>query len=175
MLGRIDALNQTVKDILTYSKPSPPKLQRVGTTPLITEVVNAAHAAIPAAQIEMGGPPLVLKADPEMTRAVLLNLLLNACQSNTPSAPVEVLTARVDGQGSIRILDRGPGLPSEVREHMFQPFITTRAAGTGLGLAIAKRLTQVQGGTISLDDRPDGGTVATITLPLHPADDPPAA
>ena len=164
MLARIDALNQTVKDILTYSKPSPPKTQRVATVPLITEVVNATRAAIPGAAIEVSGPPIVVKADPEMTRAVLLNLLMNACQAS-PLTAVELQTACGNGRCEIQILDRGPGIPSEVREHLFEPFITTRSGGTGLGLAIARRLTQTQGGALTLDDRPGGGTVATVTLP----------
>ena len=164
MLARIDALNLTVKDILTYSKPSPPKLQRVASTPLIEEVVNAARAAVPGASIEIKGAPIVLRADPEMTRAVLLNLLLNACQSSNGSG-VEIATACGNGQCAIEVLDRGPGLPAEVRQHLFEPFITTRAGGTGLGLAIARRLTMAQGGTLGISDRPGGGTVATVMLP----------
>jgi two-component system CheB/CheR fusion protein len=163
MLARIDTLNQTVKDILTYSKPSPPKVQRVAIAPLISEVVNAAKAAIPAATVNVTGCPSVLKADPEMTRAVLLNLLLNACQAS-PSSPVEVRTSCHQGACTIEVLDRGPGIAAEVREHLFEPFITTRAGGTGLGLPIAKRLTQVQGGSLSLEDREGGGTIARVTL-----------
>ena len=171
MLARIDALNQTVKDILTYSKPSPPKVQRVSTAPLITEVVNTTRAAIPGAAIEITGQPVVVKADPEMTRAVLLNLLMNACQAS-PVGTVELQTAAANGQCRIHVLDRGPGIPTEVREHLFEPFVTTRSGGTGLGLAIARRLTQVQGGTLALEDRAGGGTVATVTLPI--VESPPA-
>jgi signal transduction histidine kinase len=69
----------------------------------------------------------------------------------------------------IRILDRGPGIPSAVRDHVFEPFFTTRTGGTGLGLAIVKRLTDAQGGTIRLADREGGGTVAELTMPLGPA------
>jgi two-component system sensor histidine kinase PilS (NtrC family) len=165
MLARIDALNQTVKDILTYSKPSPPKLQRLAMLPLVSEVITATRAAIPAAHIELEGTPVVVKADPEMTRAVLLNLMLNACQASG-STPVVVQTS-CDGNNRcrVRVLDRGPGIPDEVREHLFEPFITTRAGGTGLGLAIARRLTHVQGGTLTLEDRPGGGTMATVALP----------
>ena len=166
MLARIDALNLTVKDILTYSKPSPPKLQRVATAPLIAEVVNAARAAVPGAVVDVSGTPQVIKADPEMTRAVLLNLLLNACQASS-SHTVEVRTSAHHGSCLIEVLDRGPGIPAEVREHLFEPFITTRAGGTGLGLAIARRLTQVQGGKLALEDRPDGGTVATVSVPCE--------
>jgi PAS domain S-box-containing protein len=165
MLARIDALNQTVKDILTYAKPSSPKLQRFAIHPLLREVTAAACAAVACAPIQLAGDAAVVHADPEMTRAVLLNLLLNACQASG-SQPVEVRTSAVDGRCLVEILDRGPGIPAEVREHLFEPFMTTRAGGTGLGLPIARRLTSVQGGTMALEDRPGGGTIATISLPL---------
>jgi PAS domain S-box-containing protein len=171
MLARIDTLNLTVKDILTYSKPSAPKLQRVASTPLIDEVVNAARAGVPGSVIEITGAPIVMRADPELTRAVLLNLLLNACQSS-PGQPVEISTSQLDGSCVIEVMDRGPGLPAEVREHLFEPFITTRSGGTGLGLAIAKRLTHSQNGLLTIEDRPGGGTVAKVIVP---AGDGPAA
>jgi PAS domain S-box-containing protein len=164
MLARIDALNRTVQDILTYSKPNPPKRQRFNIGPLIAEVATTARAGSPAATIEMSGDTPVVDADPEMTRAVLLNLVLNACQAGG-ERPVEVRTTARAAHCEIQILDRGPGIPGDVREHLFEPFITTRAGGTGLGLPIARRLTVAQGGTLTLDDRPGGGTVATVTLP----------
>ena len=165
MIARIDALNRTVQDILTYSKPNPPKRQRFNIGPLIAEVATTTRAAAAGATIEVGGDAPIVDADPEMTRAVLLNLMLNACQASG-DRPVEVRTAVRGSQCDIQILDRGPGMPDEVREHLFEPFITTRAGGTGLGLPIARRLTQAQGGTLTLDDRLGGGTVVTVTLPL---------
>jgi signal transduction histidine kinase len=110
------------------------------------------------------GDATVVELDPEMTRAVLLNLLMNARQASG-SAAIEVRASAKDGRCEIAILDRGPGIPPDVREHLFEPFITTRAGGTGLGLPIARRLTQLQGGTLTLDDRPGGGTAAVLTLP----------
>jgi PAS domain S-box-containing protein len=164
MLARIDALNQTVKDILTYSKPSPPKLQRVALDRLIPEVAAAARAALPGAQVEVAGEPVMVRADPEMVRAALLNLLLNACHASGGGL-VEVRTTGHAGWCTVEILDRGPGLPADVRQHLFEPFITTRPGGTGLGLPIANRLTSQQGGTLSIEDRPGGGTVAIVRLP----------
>jgi signal transduction histidine kinase len=161
MLARIDALNQSVKDILTYAKPSPPKLQRLSIQPLLSEVAFAARAAA-GGLIDIAGDSAIIHADPEMTRAVLLNLLINACQASGTKT-VEVRTSVADGRCAVSILDRGPGLPAEVREHLFEPFKTTRPGGTGLGLPIARRLTSLQGGTLSIDDRPG---VATVTLPL---------
>jgi PAS domain S-box-containing protein len=165
MLARIDALNSTVKDILTYSKPSPPKLLKVAIQPLLADVAAAARASAPQCAIDVAGGAAIVVADAEMTRGVLLNLVLNACQASG-TQPVEVRVSHDSGRCRIEILDRGPGLPPEVRNHLFEPFITTRPGGTGLGLPIARRLTDAQGGTLSLHDRPGGGTVATITLPL---------
>ena len=69
----------------------------------------------------------------------------------------------------IAIHDRGHGIPPDVRDRVFEPFFTTRAGGTGLGLAIVKRLLELQDGAIALNDRPGGGTVAEVTVPLAPA------
>jgi PAS domain S-box-containing protein len=164
MLARIDALNRTVQDILTYSKPSAPKPQRFQLAPLLTDIAATARADVNCPRIVLPPTSLVLHADPEMTRAALLNLLLNACHASGDT-PVEVEASVHDGICEVTILDRGPGIPAEVREHLFEPFVTTRAGGTGLGLPIARRLTQVQGGTLTLDDRPGGGTAARMRLP----------
>ena len=163
MLARIDALNHTVKDILTYSKPSAPKLQVIALAPLVADVVAAARAAVPGATIDVDGDGGLVRGDPEMTRAVLLNLLLNAAYASGPS-PVQVQIAAHGEACEISIHDRGPGLPPEVREHLFEPFISTRAGGTGLGLPIAHRLTQLQGGGLTLQDRDGGGTTAVVRL-----------
>jgi two-component system CheB/CheR fusion protein len=174
MIARIDALNQTVKDILTYSKPSQPRLQRFSLAPLLTDVANTARASAQCGPIDIAGEPVMVRADLEMTRAVLLNLVLNACHASG-TAPVEVRASVSDTRCVIEILDRGPGLPPQVRTQLFKPFVTTRSGGTGLGLPIARRLTELQGGTLSLDDRPGGGTVATMTLPIVALENSPVA
>jgi two-component system CheB/CheR fusion protein len=163
MMGRIDALNRTVQDILTYSKPQPAKGQRFNIAQLIGDIAATARSAVPAATIRVDETPVIVHADPEMTRAVLLNLLLNAAQASG-ERPIDVTLSQSGGYCEIRVLDRGPGLPPEVREHLFEPFISTRQGGTGLGLAIARRLTQQQGGTIALEEREGGGTAAIVRL-----------
>ena len=52
-----------------------------------------------------------------------------------------------------------------VRDRVFEPFFTTRTNGTGLGLAIVKRMIELQDGTVALTDRPEGGTIAEVTIP----------
>ena len=97
-----------------------------------------------------------------MLRAVLLNLLLNACQAG--STRVEISTS-VDGDGCrIEIHDNGSGIPAEVLAHLFEAFYTTKKTGTGLGLPIVKRLMELQGGTVAVKQRDGRGTVAEVRL-----------
>jgi signal transduction histidine kinase len=110
-------------------------------------------------------PDVVVVADVEMLRAVLLNLLLNACQAAGADL-VQVIASVRDGRCQVSILDRGPGIPPDVRDKVFEPFFTTKRGGTGLGLAIVKRLVDLQGGAVRLGDREGGGSIATVELPV---------
>src|SRR4029453_17910439 len=127
-------------------------------------VASAGGAAGPGGPVELTGEPVVVSLDPEMTRAALLNLMLNACQAGG-DAPIDVHVSARAGRCQIDVRDRGPGIPPDVREHLFEPFITNKPGGTGLGLPIAWRLIQVQGGALKIDDRPGGGTAVVVHLP----------
>jgi len=67
----------------------------------------------------------------------------------------------------IRIQDNGPGVPPSLREHLFQPFVTTKANGTGLGLALVVKLVTAHGGLIDFESEP-GRTVFRVLLPVAP-------
>jgi len=167
MIQRIDGLGKTVEDILLYARSQPPRLQVIDLRPLLSETAASARAAAPETcpAITISGDNALVRADPEMLRAVLLNLLLNACQA-TGDHHVEVVTGVSDTFCHIRVLDRGPGIPPELQERIFDPFFTTKSGGTGLGLPIVKRLMDAQGGSVSLSMREGGGTAAELMLPL---------
>jgi PAS domain S-box-containing protein len=165
MIQRIDGLNDKVEDLLLYARPRPPRLQPVDVKALIREVANTAQiGAGRTGAIPVSGDDVKVTADPEMLRAALLNLTMNACQA-APSNDVEVRVAAKDGTCQVAVCDRGPGIPAEIRERVLEPFFTTRVNGTGLGLAIVRRLVELQDGSVQLRERPGGGTIAEITLP----------
>ena len=166
MLARIDALEQTVQDILTYVRPNAPKKQRFEMRTLAAETIASARAAVKGSEIRLiDGTTAIIDADPELCRAILLNLIVNAAQASD-GQPVDVDLRTVAGQIEVVIADRGGRVPFEIRDHLFEPFVTTRPGGTGLGLAIARRLTHLQGGSLTLNDRVNGGTEAIMRLPV---------
>ncbi len=72
-----------------------------------------------------------------------------------------------DGVLVVTVEDNGPGIPDEVRDKLFEPFVTTKTRGTGLGLAIVKRLCLAMGGTVNIDRSEKGGVKAVVQVPLH--------
>lgn len=167
MIQRIDGLNEKIEDLLLYARPKPPRRQAVDIKPLMRDVAATAQASTGRtnAPIPICGDDVKASADPDMLRAALLNIMLNACQA-AGNKEVDVRVAADNGFCRIAVLDRGPGIPPEVRDRIFEPFFTTRVNGTGLGLAIVKRMVELQEGTVTLADRPDGGTIAEVTIPL---------
>jgi two-component system CheB/CheR fusion protein len=168
MIQRIDGLSKTVEDILLFARPQPPRRRPVDLHTVIGEAVSSARAAATdIGAVTVKGQGTIVQADPEMLRAVLLNVLLNASHAS-PGREIEVETSVDGGACRIVVLDRGPGIPEIIREHIFEPFFTTKSSGTGLGLPIVKRLMESQGGAVELRPRPGGGTLVELMLPLQP-------
>ena len=80
---------------------------------------------------------------------------------------IHVATKRMNGSGFVEIIvtDTGVGIEPELRERIFEPYFSTRAAGTGLGLAIAKKVVEDHGGTITLESERGHGTSVRMLLP----------
>jgi two-component system sensor kinase FixL len=139
---------------------------------VIADAIVSARASVHGARIECEPGSAVVHADPEMCRAVLLNLLLNACEAGGDE-PVVVRHRLGDSYVEIVVSDAGPGLPEEVRRQLFEPFVTTKPGGTGLGLPIARRLARLQGGELTLQSNDRGGTDAVVRLPTTATVSPP--
>jgi two-component system sensor histidine kinase KdpD len=113
-------------------------------------------------------------ADPGLLERVVANLVENAVRYSPPGGKVRVAASAHGGAVELRVIDQGPGIPSDDREAVFAPFqrrddTSGDGAGVGLGLAIVRGFVQAMHGTVSLEDSPGGGLIAVVSLPIaHP-------
>lgn len=112
----------------------------------------------------------LLRVDARAVAEVIYNLLENAAKYSPPKSSITI-TAEVDnGNVVFSINDEGPGIPSEMREKVFEKFVRlgdVKPGGMGLGLAIARGIIEAQGGTVEIRDGDNGrGTKVVLTLPV---------
>ncbi len=168
-VGRLDAL---LRDLLTMTQQSRPKLAETDVSELIARVAET-HADLSAAKgiaLHTAGstPRCVARLDADQIRRALDNLLLNAIQ-NTPAGGVITLSsAGSNGRLYLRVSDSGPGVPNAIRDRLFEPFVTGRPDGTGLGLAIVRQIARAHGGDVRLVDGTEGAAFE-VELPWQPS------
>ncbi len=122
------------------------------------------------AEVAVEGPDAVLsvRVVPGAVRAALSNLVENATEVSPDGEAVVISFAKEDDVAVVRVVDGGPGLPEEVRQKLYSPHVTTKVGGSGMGLFLARQLlVGMHGGALEIADGADGGTIATIRLPLE--------
>ena len=168
IVGRLDALNDTVHDLLVFARPREPKLAPVPLANLLEATAgllkkDPAHAGT---QVDITGDTPTVQVDAEQLQTVLLNLLLNAAQAAGAGGRVRAEVSSDNGLCRVAIADNGAGIPVEIRDRIFEPFFTTKHRGTGLGLPTAKRVVERHQGTITIECPAEGGTIVTLILPV---------
>jgi len=177
VLKGLQNLSRITGNLLLFARQVEPRCQPVDLREVVAEAALYARSAIRAkgASLEEDLRPAPVRADPDLVRQALLNVLLNAAQAVEPGGRVRVECAPVESEEPpavrVAVCDDGPGVPEAERERIFDPFYTTRARGVGLGLAIVQRIVAAHGGWVAVDGSPWGGARFTLSFPA----DPPAA
>lgn len=169
IIARLDALNDLMKDLLLFARPPQPKFAPVDLSLLAATVADLVRqdSALKDLRIEIDGSAPVVAGDAELLKIVVQNLVLNSAHAMRGKGTLHVSLAETAHGCQLTVADNGPGIPAEVRERLFTPFLTTKARGTGLGLSTAKRLIEAHGGTIAVECPPGGGTTVRLQFPVQ--------
>ncbi len=161
-----------VRDLLDFSRSAAGGVEPMPIREILSE---AARSMQPAA--EKGGVTVEVACDAEVPALksgslyqVVVNLVKNAVEA-TPQGGKVCVSGRCSRDSLvIEVTDTGPGIPEEILPRLFEPFASSKALGkgTGLGLVISRDLVEKQGGTIVAANRPEGGAVFTVRVPLAP-------
>jgi PAS domain S-box-containing protein len=176
MIHDCDRLTHQMEAVLAFSKPFDAKFESVDVAILLQRILDRwkpRMARVGVKEFFQKADELpIITADPRLLEQVFTNLIGNAVEAMTPdqkgTLAVHIEISRLITNFphiEVKIIDSGPGIPDEVRGHVFEPFVTTKKTGTGLGLAISKRIITAHRGNITVESYPGGGTVFAVYLP----------
>lgn len=169
-VARLDAL---LRDLLEVTHATTPKLRLVNLSAFLRTTVDA-HRDVAerkglSLRSETDQPAdCMVQFDPAQVQRALDNLILNAVQNSAAGGDITVEALRQDDRLLLRVTDSGPGVSAEIRDRLFEPFVTTRPEGTGLGLAIVREIARAHHGEAQLAPT-DKGTRFEIDLPWQPS------
>lgn len=169
VLQQVRALRQISMEFSTFASPGPLALEATDLASLARDTVAPYLKSAPTGiRLEVDAEedlPRVL-VDRRLIQRTIVNLVENALHALNGAGRIEVRVSRKDEYVALSVRDNGVGIDPDVRERVFEPYFSTRAAGTGLGLAIARKVIEDHGGTIGLESTPGDGTEVTILLPI---------
>jgi PAS domain S-box-containing protein len=167
ILAQIARLDNTVRDLLTYSRPATPVRQEVELGEMLVRPWALLSQQDGAGQVRFtveGAEGIRVPVDPSLFQQVWLNLYQNAVEAMPKGGELSV---RVRGAGpvEVEVRDSGSGIEAGHLAKMFRPFFSTKTRGTGLGLAITKKIVEAHGGSIRVESEPKKGTSVRVEIP----------
>lgn len=172
MQSQIDRMLDMTTDVIEFSSGQS-KLEKevVDLKKFMIEIMKFHLDAFENRNLEItikGEQQVYVSIDPKKFRRIIDNILNNAREALSSGEKVEIDWKIKNSDLSITITDNGPGIPSEILNNLFDPFITSgKEGGTGLGLAISKKIVKDHGGEIDVSSAENVGTIFEIIMPSH--------
>jgi PAS domain S-box-containing protein len=160
------------QEILRFANPKEPQLFPIDARAWLTTLFGQLVAALPSSiafSNSMDPGVRFIRGDREHLEQVITNLVFNARDAMTDDGTIHVAISSAGEFVRISVRDDGPGIAPDVLDRVFEPLFTTKRNGTGLGLSIARRLMEGQGGTLTAENRPDGGAAFHLLVPAAEA------
>ncbi|MHC4952617.1 MAG: two-component system sensor histidine kinase NtrB [Planctomycetota bacterium] len=169
MREEIERLNDIIKNYLSLSKLANANFERLDLNQVTREFAEEAEDDAARRDVRLDlrlcrGQALV-RADRNMLRRVLVNLMQNAYEATPPGGRVILGTRRLLRNVKLWVRDSGDGVPTETEEQLFEPFFSTKERGTGLGLYLIREIVMAHDGKVALRSIKPQGAQATVLLP----------
>jgi len=174
--SEVNRLSGLVARFLDFARPSRLELRPQQIAPLVDRALKAVRDQYPQAKVEVERDYFAelpaLPLDEELCEQVFINLGLNAYEAmGTSGGKLRVRIAPAMGNGrrgvEVTMEDSGPGIPPDLRESIFNPFVTTKATGAGLGLSIVSKIVDDHRGSLRLSSEPGKGARFCVFLPAE--------
>jgi two-component system nitrogen regulation sensor histidine kinase NtrY len=177
IVRQVGDIGRMVDEFSAFARMPAPVLKPEVLQQIAEEAVFLQRNARQGVSVKLDAPkePLSLACDARQIRQALTNLLQNAADAiegrvaepgqDLPKGRIELRLFVKAGETVIEVSDNGRGLPSEIRDRLTEPYVTTRAKGTGLGLAIVRKIAEDHRGRLILADRAGGGATVSLVLP----------
>jgi signal transduction histidine kinase len=165
-----------LRRMLAFTRLSRAERRETDLAAMVTDTITLFRQSAespPVIECELPDAAVIVDADVILVRHALFNLLSNAVQVTPPGGTVWVRLKESTGpEGlagwSLSVTDQGPGIPPDLRDKIFLPFFTTRAAGTGLGLAVVQHVAVIHDGTVTAENTAEGGAKFALWIPRAP-------
>jgi two-component system sensor histidine kinase KdpD len=169
----LDRLTHLVENLLDMSRLQAGALslfpRPVGVDEVVARALDALSPLGRDIKVDIPMSVPAVRADPAILERIVVNLAQNALRYAPDGKPPLVAASALGDRVELRVVDQGPGIPSEDRERMFVPFQrlgdTDNTTGVGLGLALSRGLAEAMGGTLTAEDTPGGGLTMIVSLP----------
>jgi signal transduction histidine kinase len=169
--SEIEKMDRVLSNFMGFVKQKGFRLSETNLNELIERVLSLATYDIENANIvvrkDMIGTLPPVEADRGLLEQVFLNLVINAVHAMPGGGEIRISGKSDDSFVEVMVWDKGSGIPSDIREKIFNPFFTTKEGGTGLGLAIAYNIVKSHGGKLFFNSDEGRGTVFTVRLPIE--------
>ncbi len=173
--GTLTDLNQTLADLLVFSRDFALNLEPCSLDQLVSETVEEMQTTAAAQQVALQyhceERVARFPVDRIKLKQALLNLLKNAIEASPARGEVSVILGADTQKVYTAISDHGPGVAEADRLRLFSPFFSTKERGAGLGLTFAQKIVELHQGSILVSNNPEGGATFRIELPLRQAEE----
>ncbi len=170
--AEVERLNQVTETYLQLARLPQPEVQEADINVLLNDLLSLVSAEMKQHHIDielnLDSPVPVAVFDPGQLRQAILNMIINSKEAMLDGGRIVITTNGSPQDLLISVSDTGPGIPTQMRNRIFEPFFSTKPDGTGLGLSLTQEIIQGHGGEIEVEENMPSGTTIRVRLPAMP-------